>query len=92
MDLKTIATEVSTVDEVLAKLLPFVSTAAGFVPGNPIPQAVWMIVGKALLAVDNAAKAVAAGNPNAAIDVVVSEVKDHLTPNMPNSPILSPTP
>ena len=81
-----IAAEVSTVDEQIMRFLPFISMAVDFVPGGAVAMP---LVSELLQVLDAAAKAVAAGNPGAAIGDILGEVKNHLTPGQPNSPILS---
>ena len=90
-DIKSVATTVSTVDEAIMKALPFISTVIGFVPGAQVAVPFMPLVGGLLAALDNAAKAVAAGNNGAAIEAVIAEIENHLTPGKPNSPILSAT-
>ncbi len=84
-----IAGEVSTVDEMIMKFMPFISIGLGLIPGGSIAAP---LVSEILTVVDEAAKAVAAGNSGAAFSVVLSEVMNHLTPGKPNSPILSAAP
>lgn len=91
MDAKTVAGEVATVDEAIIRAMPFVSVMAGIVPGGQVAVPWLPLVTGILTAVDNAAKAVAAGNTSAALDAVVNEIKNHLNPSMPNSPALSPS-
>jgi hypothetical protein len=90
-DMKSVATTVSTVDEAVMTALPFISGILGFIPGAQVAVPFMPLVSEGLMALDNAAKAVAAGNPGAAIQDVMKEVMDHLTPGKPNSPILSAT-
>lgn len=90
-DLVSIAKEVSTVDEAVMKVLPFVSTFIGFVPGAQVAIPFLPLVSEFLSVVDNAAKAVSEGNSGAAVQDVLQEVMNHLTPGKPNSPILSGT-
>jgi hypothetical protein len=84
-----IATEVSTVDEAVMSALPFVSGIIGFIPGAAVAVPFLPLVGELLAALDNAAKAVAAGNTGAAVEDIFTEIKNHLTQGKPNSPILS---
>lgn len=81
-----IAAEVSTVDEMIMKFMPFISMGLGLAPGGSIAAP---LISEFLTVVDDAAKAVAAGNSGAAFQVILSEVENHLTPGKPNSPILS---
>lgn len=92
VDIQTIAGEVVTVDEAIMKVFPFIATAVGFVPGGAAVAAAAPLISELLQVVDNAAKAVAAGNTGAAIQDVISEVVSHLTPGQPNSPVLSAPP
>jgi hypothetical protein len=88
-DVAGIAAEVVTVDERIMKLLPTIAMFAGFIPGGAVVSGFEPLILEVLMAVDEAAKAVAAGNPGAAFSVVLDEIKNHLTPGKPNSPILS---
>lgn len=85
----SIATTVSTVDEAIMTALPFISSIIAFVPGAQVAVPFMPLVGELLAVVDNAAKAVAAGNTGAAVEDIFTEIKNHLTPGQPNSPILS---
>lgn len=85
----SIATQVSSIDEALMNVLPFITPMLGFIPGAAVATPFLPLVGDLLGAVDNAAKAVAAGNPGAAAVDILQEVINHLTPGKPNSPILS---
>jgi hypothetical protein len=84
-----IAGKVSTVDEQVLKLMPFISTVIAFIPGAQVAAPFMPLVAELLAVVDNAAKAVATGSPGAAFQDVIDEVMSHLTPGAPNSPILS---
>lgn len=85
----TIASEVATVDEAVMKVLPFVTTLTGFIPGAQVATPFLAAAGPLLLVLDNAAKAIAAGNPNAAWQDVLQELTKHLTPGQPNSTALA---
>lgn len=87
-----VATEVATVDEAVMKALPFVSGLIGFIPGAQVAVPLMPLIGELLTVVDNAAKAVAAGNSGAAAQDVLQEIMNHLSPGQPNSPILSAPP
>lgn len=87
--LETVAKEVSTVDEAIMKVLPFMSGLVGFIPGGAVAIPFMPLLGELLQALDNAAKAVAAGNPAAGVSTILAEIQNHLTPGAPNSPILS---
>ena len=89
VDMKSVATEVSTVDEAVMKALPFISFMLGFIPGAQVAVPFMPFALGALKALDEAAKKVADGNPGAAAQDVLQEVMNHLTPGKPNSPILS---
>jgi hypothetical protein len=89
-DVTAIAAQVSTVDEAIMKVLPFVTTMLGFVPGAAVAVPFLPLVSGFLAALDNAAKAVAAGNPGAAATDILQEVISHLTPGAANSPALAP--
>lgn len=91
-DLKAVAGEVATVDEAVMKVLPFVSGLIGFVPGAQVAVPFLPLVGEILAAVDNAAKSIQAGNNSAAIDDILVEIRNHLTPGLPNSSVLSSPP
>ena len=86
----SIAGTVATVDETIMKFLPEISMIIGFIPGAQPAELAMPIVSEVLMAVDNAAKAVASGNPGAAFQTIAQEIIQHLTPGLPNSPILSP--
>ena len=85
----SIAGTVSTVDEAILKFMPFVSILVSAIPGAQVAAPFIPLVGELLTVVDNAAKAVAGGDTNAAIQDVLGEIMSHLTPGKPNSPILS---
>ena len=87
----SIAGTVSSVDEAIQKFMPFVSILVGAIPGAQVAAPFIPLVGELLTVVDNAAKAVAGGNTNAAIQDVIQEVMNHLTPGQPNAPALAPT-
>jgi hypothetical protein len=89
-DLAAIAKEVSTVDEAIMRVLPFIAPLLGFIPGAAVAEPFLPLVGDLLTALDNAAKAVAAGNPGAAATDILQELINHLTPGQPNSPALGP--
>lgn len=86
-----IAGQVSQVDEAILKALPFVSTFIGFIPGAAVAVPFLPLVTEVLTALDNAAKAVAAGNTGAGVQVVLQEIMNHLTPGAPNAAALAPT-
>lgn len=88
---ESIATEVSTVDEAVMKVLPFITTITGLIPGAQVATPFLAMAGPLLAAVDSAAQAVAAGNPGAAVTDVLQEIISHLTPGAANSPALAPT-
>ena len=90
-DLKSVATEVETIDEAIMKAFPFISGMIGFIPGGAVAVPFMPLVGELLQAIDNAAKDVAAGNTGAAAQDILSEVMNHMTKGKPNSPILSET-
>ena len=87
--LESAAGTVSQVDEAVLRALPFISTIIGFIPGGAVAVPFMPLVGGLLEALDNAAKAVAAGNSGGAVQDILREVASHLTPGAPNSPILS---
>lgn len=89
MDVKSVAGQVSQVDEAVMKALPFISGLIGFIPGGAVAVPFMPLIGEALVALDNAAKAVAAGNSGAAVQDILTEIMNHLTPGQPNSPALS---
>jgi hypothetical protein len=89
IDVTQVANQVSSVDEVVMKLLPEISLILGFIPGAQIAVPFMPLVGAGLTALDEAAKAVAAGNPGMAFQDIMNVVVNHLTPGKPNSPILS---
>lgn len=88
-DMKSVAGTVVTVDEAVMKALPFISTMLNFIPGAQVAVPFMPLVGEALLALDNAAKEVAAGNNGMAVQDVLKVIEDHLTKGKPNSPILA---
>lgn len=85
----SVAGTIVTVDEAVMKALPFVADLVGFIPGAQIAPAIEPLVADLLLAVDNAAKAVQAGNPGQAATDVLQAIIQHLTPGLPNAPVLS---
>jgi hypothetical protein len=87
--LEVVAKEVATVDEAVMKVLPFISTFIGFVPGAAVAIPFLPLVGELLAALDSAAQAVSTGNNAGGIEAIIDEIKNHLTPGAPNSPILS---
>ncbi|WP_024516869.1 hypothetical protein [Bradyrhizobium sp. Tv2a-2] len=91
VDIKSVAGTVATVDETVMQALPFISAIIGFVPGAAVAVPFMPLVGEALMALDNAAKAVAAGNNGAAVQDIFTEIMNHLTPGKPNSTALSAT-
>lgn len=91
-DLQAVAGEVAKVDEAVMKALPFVSGLIGFVPGGAVAVPFLPLVGEILQAVDNAAKQIQAGNNTAAISDILTEIRNHLTPGLPNSSVLSSPP
>jgi hypothetical protein len=91
-DLQSVASEVATVDEAVMKVLPFISTFIGFVPGGAVAVPFLPLAGELLQALDNAAKEIAAGNPTGAAQDVLQELIDHLTKGKPNSTALAPAP
>jgi len=89
INISTVAGQVAQVDEIVIKYLPFIGSMVGLIPGaQPFVIAEPMIL-SLLTALDNAAKAVAAGNYTNAFDSVVKEIESHLTPGAPNSPHLA---
>jgi hypothetical protein len=90
-DIKAIAGEVMKVDEAVMKLLPFISGVIGFVPGAQVAVPFLPLLGEVLTAVDEAAKAIQAGDPAQALDTVLVEIRNHLTPGAANSAALAPS-
>lgn len=95
--LSTIATTAEGVVESVMKVEPTIATFAGmFIPGAaPIIAAVQPEVMLAAPFVENALKALAAGNGGDVLGAFI-QLLQHLTPNQPNAAILqnatSPTP
>jgi hypothetical protein len=87
--IQTIAGEVAAIDEEVLKFFPYISGMIGFIPGAAVAEPFMPLVGEILQAVDNAAKAVQAGNTSAAINDILTEIRNHLTPGLPNSSVLS---
>ena len=87
----SIAATVSNVDEFLIKALPVISFGIGLIPGAGVAAPFIGLLPELLTALDNAAKAVAAGNPSLAFDDVLSEIKAHLTPGQANASALGPS-
>lgn len=87
-----VAGQVASVDEAVMKALPFISTFIGFIPGAQVAVPFMPLVGEILVAVDNAAKSIQAGNNSAAVEDILTEIRNHLTPGAPNSSILSSAP
>lgn len=92
IDVKTIAGEVVTVDEAVLNVFPYISGLIGFIPGAQVAAPFMPLVSEILTAVDGAAKAIQAGNTGAAIDDILTEIRNHLTPGAPNSSVLSSPP
>lgn len=88
-DISTIAGEVAQVDEQIMKFFPYISGIIGFIPGAQVAVPFLPIVGEILQAVDAAAKDIQTGNTGAAVDDILTEIRNHLTPGRPNSSILS---
>jgi hypothetical protein len=88
-DIPGIATEVSTIDEAILRFMPEISMLIGIIPGANVATPFMPLVTELLTVLDNAAKHVAAGNTGSAVEDVLAEIKNHLTPGAPNSPILS---
>ena len=84
-----IAGEVASVDEAVMKFFPTISTIVGFIPGAQVAVPFLPLVGEILAAVDTAAKDIQAGNNGAAVEDILTEIRNHLTPGLPNSLILS---
>jgi hypothetical protein len=92
VNVSQIANQVSTWDEKIAQVLPFILPAANFIPGvGPGVAAAAPLILEILNMVDNAAKAVSAGDPAAALKTVLAEINNHLTPGAANAEALSPT-
>lgn len=90
VDLKAAAGQVAAIDEAILRFMPFISTAVSF--GAPEAAAFMPLIAGLLRAVDEAAKHVATGNNGAAIGDVIDVVRSHITPGLPNAPILGPAP
>lgn len=91
-DIETIAGQVAEVDEAIMKVLPFIAMMIGFIPGAGPIAPLLPLVGEILAAVDNAAKSIQSGNNGAALDDILKEIRNHLTPGFPNSSVLSSPP
>lgn len=91
-DIQGVAGEVIKVDEAVLKVFPFISGIIGFVPGGAVVSPFLPLVQEILVAVDTAAKDIQAGNNSAAINDILTEIRNHLTPGAPNSSILSSPP
>lgn len=91
-DLKAVAGEVATIDEEVMKLLPFIGGIIGFVPGAQAVAPLLPLVGEILAAVDKAAKDIQGNDPSAAVDDILTEIRNHLTVGRPNSAVLSSAP
>ncbi|WP_407146222.1 hypothetical protein [Bradyrhizobium sp. ORS 86] len=89
MDLKSAAAEAEQVIENVMKVEPIVMTALSFVPGAaPVTAIVHPAVVMMAPFIENALKAVADGNNGDAFTALIQMIQ-HITPNQPNSPILS---
>lgn len=84
------AATVSTVDEFVMGAMPFVTTALALIPGAQVAVPFLPLVSELLGVLDNAAKAVSAGDTGLAIEDVFAAIKAHLTPGQPNSAALAP--
>lgn len=91
-DLKAVAGEVAKVDEAVMRVFPFISSMIGFVPGGQVAVPLMPIVSEILQAVDTAAKHIQDGDNGAALDDILKEIRNHLTPGRPNSAVLSSVP
>ncbi len=89
VNLQAVAGEVAQVDEVIIRALPFVGGIIGFVPGGAVAAPFIPLVGEILQAVDNAAKHIQNNDPQAAVEDILTEIRNHLTPGRPNSAVLS---
>lgn len=90
----TVQTDAVLADQVIQevlKFMPFISEVIQFVPGAAVATPFIPLFTEFLGVLDNAAKAVAAGNTQAAIGAILGEIMSHLTPGLPNAPALSPT-
>lgn len=88
-DIKQVAGEVAQVDEKIMEFFPYISGMIGFIPGAAAAQPFMPLVGQILAAVDTAAKDIQSGNNAAAINDILTEIRNHLTPGLPNSSVLS---
>ena len=89
VDVAGIATEVATIDEKVMAYLPEIAMLAGFIPGAAPVVAFEPLVLELLAAIDTAAKDVAASNPGAAFQDIVTAITNHLAKGKPLSPALT---
>ena len=89
----SIAKTAETVVEDVLKVEPTVATIAGmFVPGAaPIVAVVQPAIMAAAPFIENALNELAAGNGGNALEAFI-QLLQHISPNQPNSPILTPAP
>lgn len=79
----------SQVIEGIERFLPFITTIIGAIPQTAVAAPFLAGAGPLLSVLDNAAKEIAANNPGAAGEVILTELTNHLTKGAPNSPALS---
>jgi len=88
-DVKSIATEVATYDEAVMKFMPYLSGLLGVIPGAQAGVPIVAGITALMRAIDDGAKAIAAGNSAADVGSIIGELINHNTPGAPNSPALS---
>jgi hypothetical protein len=84
-----VAGEVSTGLEDAMKVLPFLGTLIGFIPGAQVAPEVAALVTTLLGQVDAGLKTVSEAKPGTRPQDILTEVINHNTPGAPNSPWLS---
>lgn len=89
--IQEIAKEVAGIDEKIEQAMPFIFGMLKFTPIGAEASIAQPLVMALLGAVDDGAKAIAAGDTKSAIDVLAALMK-HVLPGMPNSPALTPHP
>ena len=89
VDIPAVAGQVATFDEMVMKYMPFLFGFAKFTPIGGEATLAQPLIMEVLTVLDNAARAVAAGNTAGGVAAVIGAVENHLTPGQPNSPILA---
>jgi hypothetical protein len=90
MDIKSVASEASTILQNVMNIEPEVATVIGFIPGaSAIEGMVQPVLLAVAPAIEKALAAIAAGDTSGAVDPVAELIK-HILPGLPNAPALAP--